>query len=67
MTGWAWLFLGLSVFWMVMTSWILTAAIRLAARLNRAEELFKEQEREHIREIQELVNQYEYKPTDGQP
>lgn len=58
MTNWAWVFFGGFLVMFLLAAWLLFAAVRLAAAVNEWEAKFKEAEMEHIREIQELVNQY---------
>lgn len=58
MTTLTWILFGTTIGWMLIAIWVTSVAVRLATRLTRSEQLFKEQEREHIREIQELANQY---------
>lgn len=58
MTGMAWIFLGTTVLWMVLALLALAAVYRLSDEVARQKLLFRAQEREHIKEIQELVNQY---------
>lgn len=58
MTSLAWIFLGTTVLWTVLALLALSAVYRLSDEVTRQKTLFKEQEREHIKEIQELVNQY---------
>jgi Na+-transporting methylmalonyl-CoA/oxaloacetate decarboxylase gamma subunit len=58
MTSLAWIFLGTTVLWMVLALLALAAVYQMADEVTRQKVLFKEQEREHIKEIQELVNQY---------
>lgn len=58
MSSLAWIFLGTTVLWMVLALLALAAVYRLADEVARQKLLFRAQEREHIKEIQELVNQY---------
>lgn len=58
MTTWAWVLFGCFLVMFLMSAWLLYACVRLAAAVNQWEARFQEAELEHIREIQELVNQY---------
>jgi hypothetical protein len=58
MTGWAWVFLGTTVFCLLLAAVALVAVHQLADEVNRQRRLFREQERVHIKEIQDLANQY---------
>lgn len=58
MTTWAWVFVGTTVFCLLLAAVALVAVHQLADEVNRQRRLFREQERVHIQEIQELVNQY---------
>lgn len=54
----AWVFFGTTLLWMVLAFAMFYAALKLATEVERQKRMFREQERAHIQEVQELVNQY---------
>lgn len=67
MTALAWILFGTTLLWMVLAFALFHASLKLATEVERQKRMFREQERAHIQEIQELVNQYPPPPGDLSP